>query len=678
MLIELFSAAASYSQPVVMGSAVALVIMALFWIRLSGTGIRRDGDQILTPVQVLTRGLIQLYAVAGGFFWYVYLQGPAALQEDAKLAIAIPMPAALLSLFVPEGSPFDRNVLAMHGAAAAGFAVLMGFLVQKQLNPGSFSYELIDRMRLPVRVRGSAGSSHFCTVGEYRRYFRPAAGGLVLYGAFWGQRRGNNFKRLDRGQGVFCLTAEDAARGILVLGAPGSGKTQGMILPTIADRMRDKQSMIVVDPQGELRNYIVQIAELTGHRVAIHDPTDPVAPRFNLAQGIRDISDARAIAEVLIPADPNPNDRFWSDSASNLLAASLMRFTDLGSIYEALTDLKTFAETLASKQDAAYTLAGSFVNSVFNEPKLAANIAATLSTALAGWADDTVAENTRSSDVSAYMLDELTRPTVIVFTCPGRTRAIYAPYLGACLRRMMIDLDAIGEKSKSGALSNPVSIIVDEFPQLGRMSSIVGDVNLVRKRNMAILLAAQTLTQLQMNYGLHGTQSLLTGMATQIVFGGCDMATAEFYSRVAGLSTEYLTRKNEQGIQEVTGQRQRALMTPDEVMSPPRGTATIFARYVEPNFAAQVVVLSQIARFYERRDWRAFFAQTPRKGFELVGKRVEQDHANVRRIAGAQFAVRRLGLQDVETPVQAAAQPGASAAPAVFAVRKHGGAASGE
>ena len=322
---------------------------------------------------------------------------------------------------------------------------------------GSFVYEMIDRMQMPVKSRGSAGSSHFCTRQEYRRYFRPSPGGIVLYGAFWGHKIKSKFGRLDKGQGAFCLSAEDAARGLLVLGAPGAGKTQALILPTIADRMREGQSMIVVDPQGELRKYILELASLTGHRVAVHDPTDEASPRFNLAQGIRDVSDARAIAEVLIPFSQNPDDRFWSDSAANLLAALLLRFNDLGSIYHALSNLKTLAMVLSSRDDGAFTLAGSFISSVSTDARLATNIAATLSTALSGWADATVAANTRSSDFSAVFLNDVLKPTVIVLTCPGRTRAIYAPYLGATLRKLMIDLDSIGEQSEDGRLQNSVT-----------------------------------------------------------------------------------------------------------------------------------------------------------------------------------------------------------------------------
>ena len=112
--------------------------------------------------------------------------------------------------------------------------------------------------RLAARADGSAAPSPgdtrrarfsaFCTPREFRRFRRTDPDGLTLLGAFWGADR----RRLDFGAGRFGLSGEDAARGLLALGGPGSGKTQGIILPAIADRMQAGHSLIIADPQGEL------------------------------------------------------------------------------------------------------------------------------------------------------------------------------------------------------------------------------------------------------------------------------------------------------------------------------------------------------------------------------------------------------------------------------------------
>jgi type IV secretory pathway TraG/TraD family ATPase VirD4 len=464
---------------------------------------------------------------------------------------------------------------------------LANLMLFQNLQSGGWLRERIDQMRNPPVQRGELGSSHFCTPREFKRYRLSDPEGMRFFGAFWGDGK----QRLDAGQGMFCLNDEDAARGILAIGSAGSGKTQGVILPAIADNMATGHSLIVADPQGELKQHILQYARVTGHLVVIHDPTSTDGPRFNLAEDIQTVSDARAIADVLVPTVSGDN-KFWSDSAAALLAAGLIRYNNLGDIYEALKDLKAMAEDFGKQVDDAALLANSFIASVNSDGRVASNVVATLATALTGWASVDVRHNTATSDFDANLIVE--QPTVVVLTCPGRMRAVYASYLGAVLRKLMLDLDSIGEAA-GGRLPAPVNIILDEFPTLGRLDGLVADVNLVRKRRIAILIAAQSKGQFHLIYGPDGTQALFTGLATQIVYGGCDAETAEFYSRASGTATQ----------QDEATYRSRPLLTVDEVITPQAGNATIFARYVDPGYATQIILTARLTRFYERKDWAA-------------------------------------------------------------------------
>ncbi|MEO1441826.1 MAG: type IV secretory system conjugative DNA transfer family protein [Chloroflexota bacterium] len=477
-----------------------------------------------------------------------------------------------------------------------GFGVMLIFIwivvsigLHSGLKNGGWLRERVDRLRTPQVRRGALGSSHFCSQREYKRFRREDPEGLTLLGAFWGESK----RRLDLGTGRFCLGGEDIARGILTLGGPGSGKTQGIILPAIADRMLAGHSLVVADPQGEITSHILKYAAVTRHLVVVHDPTSTVGPRYNLAQGIDNVSDARAIADVLVPSAQGDN-KFWTDSAAALLAACLIRFPNLGEIYNAMNDLKALATKLAEKKDDASLLANSFIASVGSDGKVASNVVATLATALTGWASTDVRDNTADSDFDAELIVE--QPTVVVLTCPGRMRAVYASYLGATLRKVMLDLDTIGERNR-GPLPMPVGVILDEFPTLGKLDSLVADVNLVRKRRISILIGAQTKGQFHLIYGNEGTQALFTGLATQVIYGGCDADTAEFYSKASGTATQ-------EGSGDDKYSRSRPLLTVDEVITPQVGNCTIFARYVEAGFATQVVLNARLTRFYEREDWK--------------------------------------------------------------------------
>ena len=550
-----------------------------------GAGIRRTSEEKQLTVwqralRVITYVLIFVTITA------IYIM----LLADHAIAYGRPAESGFIRLVV-GGQGIDQMRLFVFGAMLFMLWFMVGIGLHSGIKNGGWLRERIDRLRTPQIRRGALGSSHFCTMREYKRFRREDEEGLVLLGAFWGE----NKQRLDLGTGRFCLSGEDISRGILTLGGPGSGKTQGIILPAIADRMLSGHSLIVADPQGEITAHILKYAAVTRHLVVVHDPTSTIGPRYNLAEGIDNVSDARAIADVLVPS-ANGDNKFWTDSAAALLAACLIRFSNLGEIYNAMNDLKSLSQKLASEKDDAALLANSFIASVGSDGKVASNVVATLATALTGWASTDVRKNTAASDFDAEMAVE--QPTVVVLTCPGRMRAVYASYLGATLRKLMLDLDTIGERNK-GPLPMPVGVILDEFPTLGKLDSLVADVNLVRKRRISILIGAQTKGQFHLIYGQEGTQALFTGLATQVIYGGCDAETAEFYSKASGTATA-----DSKADDPTSHLRQRPLLTVDEVITPQVGNCTVFARYVEAGFATQVILNARLTRFYERQDWK--------------------------------------------------------------------------
>jgi hypothetical protein len=62
-----------------------------------------------------------------------------------------------------------------------------------------------------------------------------------------------------------------------------------------------------------------------------------------------------------------------------------------------------------------------------------------------------------------------------------------------------------------------------------------------------------------------------------------------------------------------TQERQRKLLTPDEIIRPPQGNSTIFGRYVTAEYATYVIVLSRLTRIYERKDVRESLASVTKK-----------------------------------------------------------------
>ncbi|HMN12671.1 MAG TPA: type IV secretion system DNA-binding domain-containing protein, partial [Bellilinea sp.] len=288
---------------------------------LMGASIRRtDQEKQSTAREHVVRLLAHLIVSLGIAAIYLTLMGDFAIQRTR-----VPQVDQGFITTVTGGPPdIHRTRLFMAGLMGCMVVRVANVVLHDGLRQGGWLRERIDRLRRPMIRRGSLGSSHFCTMREYRRYRHQDREGVSFLGAFWGE----NKWRLDYGTGTFHLSGEDAARGILTLGGPGSGKTQGVILPVIGDRMLAGHSLIVADPQGELKDHVIRFAQVTGHLVAVHDPTSSAGPRYNLAADILSVSDARAIADVLVPSAQGDN-RFWTDSAAALLAACLIRFDTL-------------------------------------------------------------------------------------------------------------------------------------------------------------------------------------------------------------------------------------------------------------------------------------------------------------------------------------------------------------
>jgi type IV secretory pathway TraG/TraD family ATPase VirD4 len=268
-------------------------------IQRSSAGTRIDGTGLRRLLVLLTFGVVNLTSITA----YVMAVGGTAIlhRRSAETSSALILALAGGPSWIDHERLVSLSFTAFMVCAGASAALYSG------VRNGGWLRERIDRLRRPPVRRGAMGSAHFCTLREYRRFRRSDRDGITLYGAFWGTNR----LRLEQGFGKFCLNGEDAARGILTIGGPGSGKTQGGILPVIADRMLAGHSLIVADPQGELMAHVLRFAKSTGHLVVVHDPTSGTGARYNLAEGIDNVSDARAIANVLVPPIPGDN-RFWS------------------------------------------------------------------------------------------------------------------------------------------------------------------------------------------------------------------------------------------------------------------------------------------------------------------------------------------------------------------------------
>ena len=71
------------------------------------------------------------------------------------------------------------------------------------------------------------------------------------------------------------MWVDDSEYHSLVIGATGSGKTQGVILPTVYSLAKAKESMIITDPKGEIYEKTSNLLRARGYQILLLNFRDP-------------------------------------------------------------------------------------------------------------------------------------------------------------------------------------------------------------------------------------------------------------------------------------------------------------------------------------------------------------------------------------------------------------------
>ncbi|MBE2184501.1 MAG: hypothetical protein IAE89_13815, partial [Anaerolineae bacterium] len=134
-----------------------------------GAGIRRTSEEQAKPSLTQRMLLIATYAVVLLTVASLYLTvlGSQAVQRGRS------NPSGIIELLV--GAPHGINVmrLFLFGMLLTFLLMVTVIALHSLLRDGGWLRERLDRLRSPSVKRGALGSSHFCTLREYRRFRRP-------------------------------------------------------------------------------------------------------------------------------------------------------------------------------------------------------------------------------------------------------------------------------------------------------------------------------------------------------------------------------------------------------------------------------------------------------------------------------------------------------------------------
>ncbi|MBO4220126.1 MAG: type IV secretory system conjugative DNA transfer family protein [Clostridia bacterium] len=387
-------------------------------------------------------------------------------------------------------------------------------------------------------------------------------------------------------------------RHIAIFGASGTMKTRAIIRNALFQSIRRGESAVITDPKGELYSDTAELFRKNGYDVKVYNLVSPThSDSWNCMSDLNgDTLLAQVLTDVIIGnTAAGSGDGFWEDGAADLLKALILYVDRDPHRSPEEKNLSTVYKMLCSNSVATLTRMFEILPpghpakvpySFFAQAtdKIQAGIIMGLGTRLQ------VLQNTAVDNITSRNDIDLTAPAkhkcayYIVISDRDATMAFLSSLF---FSELFIKLIGYADTCPDGKCPVPVSLILDEFNNIGRLggaadgSDFPRTLSVIRSRDIKVMLAVQSLGQLQNRYPNNLWAEIIGNCDIQLMLGCTDDVTAEYFSARSGdMSIEVdSTRVMKKTIalaqvipqyQETMGQGKRRLLTPDEVLRLPR------------------------------------------------------------------------------------------------------------
>lgn len=379
---------------------------------------------------------------------------------------------------------------------------------------------IVDAQAKPKKGARWATPSELVTAGYISN--KADAGKLIVTGD------GDNFMSLPEGE---------TNRHALVCGPTGTGKTTGIFIPNLIERV--SCSAIVTEATGgkgiaDLFNKTVGYRAAKGHRIIYFNPDDLSSDQINPLDRIETYRDARRVVEIIMQSttlESHKGDQSWEMSERMLLTGLILHSVglreegkaNLGYIADLFEDgPEGMQQYLAeSPIDAARKSYKKFMNTT--TPPYRNLVANGLITRLDLWNQPRIRALTEKTTVDfELLLDEL-------FTWYLATPADKPELKPLAALMFNLALDTVMSKK----FKHPIGLFLDEFTNFGYVRGMPGKLTIIRHDKIPAVLGVQDFVQLE-NLYKNEAKLLISQPALKAFFKPNDSDTAKKISDMLG------------------------------------------------------------------------------------------------------------------------------------------------
>lgn len=341
----------------------------------------------------------------------------------------------------------------------------------------------------------------------------------------------------------------------LVIGATGSGKTAGIINPTMKHLIKGRESMVITDPKGEIYEDNYKLLKDAGYQIIVLNFREPQKGScwnpYDLPYKYQKEGNYDKANELLndlstnIVVDGQASDPFWQNAAADYLTGlGLALFNDapleeinINSInlminqgeerYGASTYMKEYYKMLDPTSPAAINLAGTVTTA--DETK--AGIMTVLQQKVKTLAvTRNLSEMLSKNDFDMASIGE--KPTAL-FMIVQDEKTTYHSLATIFIKQCYECLISTAYKH-GGALPVRTNFLLDEFANMPKVKDISTMVTAARSRHIRFTFIIQNFAQLDKTYGKEDAQTIRGNCINTIYLLTGELSALEEISKLCG------------------------------------------------------------------------------------------------------------------------------------------------
>ena len=384
----------------------------------------------------------------------------------------------------------------------------------------------------------------------------------------------------------------------LIVGTTRDGKTQTIVLPTIIHNLtsKEKPSMIITDPKGELFDKTAKIARKNGYKAYQLDFETFNGARWNPLKIIQDYWRGKAIDKAETEIDKLANiifksnqtaksDPFWSDTASDLFSAVLIAylieqeqnnwqfgisFRDIALKMSIPTHklLQWLNHYMKIDKHNALKI---YMGHLQRENKTLDNIIMNAKTALKALKNRQFNKMTTGNDIR---FDLITQENYVIYI----KNEVEEKTFNFLNRLFLETLIKVIKKSKFRNNQKPVLFLLDEFANIPQISNFSQTLSTAGGYNYWFALIIQDLEQLKNCYQ-KSAETILANCALKYYVSTKVYQTATYFSKMCGsqtITSESIHKNIKEQKSTSFNKQQKPLIDENNLMRLPKFTQIIF------------------------------------------------------------------------------------------------------